>query len=60
MLTTGAVALTGTETAVLTHNTGDGSLSLVTSDYALDGEAWEIKLFKKSTYSTDPAGEGVY
>ena len=44
----------------MTHSTVDGSLTLVTSDYGLDGEAWEIKLFKKSTYSVDSQSEGVY
>ena len=53
-------ALTGLETAALMHSTVDGSLTLISADYALDGEVWEIKLYKKSTYSIDALGEGVY
>ena len=44
----------------MTHSTVDGSLSLLATDYALDGEAWTIKLYKKSTYSTHANAEGVY
>jgi len=53
-------ALTSHETGALTHSTIDGSLQLLSTDYALDGEVWTIKLYKKSTYSTDANAEGVY
>ena len=53
-------ALTSHETAVLTHSTVDGSLTLLSTDYALDGEVWTVKLYKKSTYSTHINSEGIY
>ena len=39
-------ALAAHETAVLTHSTVDGSLSLNSNDFALDKEIWQIKLYK--------------
>ena len=54
-------ALTGHETAALTHYPGtDGHLELLSTDYALDGEVWTVKLYQKSTYSTHANAEGVY
>ena len=53
-------ALTSHETAALTHSTADGSLTLLSTNYALDGEVWTIKLYKKSTYSTHTKAEGIY
>jgi len=53
-------ALTSHETAALTHSTSNGSLTLLSTDYALDGEVWTIKLYKKSTYSTHAKAEGIY
>lgn len=44
-------ALSAHETAALTHSTSDGSLALSSTDFTLDKEAWQIKLYKKSTYS---------
>ena len=35
-------------------------MSFVTSDFALDGEIWTIRLYKRSTYSIGPKQNGVY
>ena len=53
-------ALGPTETAVLTHSPVDGSLQLFTTDTTLHGQKWEIKLYRKSTYSSHANAEGVY
>lgn len=53
-------ALTSHETAALTHSAVDGSLQLLSNDFALATEVWTIKLYKKSTYSTAADGEGVF
>jgi len=54
------ITLTAFETAVLTFDSTDGSLDINTSDKALDGEVWTIKLFKRSTYGTQPTMDGIY
>lgn len=55
--------LTEAEKLVLTHHKlTTGMLDLQTSDYALDGEVWKIKLFMRSTYSKLPENKrnGIY
>ena len=54
------ILLTSHETAALEHSAENGSLRLASSDLALDGEVWTIKLFQKSTYSTSKESEGIY
>ena len=39
-------AFTAVETAVLTYDTTDGSLDILTSDTTLDAQVWTIKLYK--------------
>lgn len=52
--------LTIEEQAVITHDNSDGSMSYSTSDYALDGQVWNIRLYKRSTFSEVFDQDGVY
>ena len=52
--------LTSHETSVLTHSNVNGSLALLSTNLNLNGEVWTIKLYKKSTYSTNASSEGIY
>lgn len=52
--------LTADEKAVINFDDTDGSMSYSTSDFGLDGQIWPIRIYKKSTYSEIPEGEGEY
>ena len=52
--------LTDAEYAVLSHSTIDGDISLSTSDFALDGEIWTIRLYKVSSDSIELNRVGEY
>ena len=51
--------LAATELAVLTFDDSNGQLDILTSDTSLDNTVWTLKLFLRSTYSTDPMQDGV-
>lgn len=53
-------AFTATETAVLTYDSTDGSLDVLTSDTSLDSQVWTIKLYKQSTYGATADMDGIY
>ena len=53
-------ALTPPELLVLTLDKSNGFLDLNTSEYALDGEIWTIRLFMRSSFSTTPQMDGAY
>jgi len=52
--------LTPEEALVLTHNSANGWLDLQTSDYALDGEVWTIRLFMRSEFSKSDKKDGAH
>lgn len=52
--------LTPEEFAVINYSIYDGQMSYSTADYALDGEIWEIRLYKRSTYSISSMQDGEY
>ena len=52
--------LTSPEMLVLTLDKSNGFLDLKTSEYALDGEIWTIRLFMRSSFSIKPTMDGAY
>ena len=52
--------LNSAELAVITFDASNGQASIQTSDFALDGELWTLKIYKQSTASTSPLSEGYY
>ena len=52
--------LTDEEKTVLGHDDTNGWLDLITSDYALDGEIWTIRLFMRSSFSESPLKDGAH
>lgn len=53
-------ALTPEEQLVLIIDPNNGYLDLQTDDYALDGEIWDIRLFMRSEFATNPKRDGAY
>lgn len=51
-------ALTADEASVLVIDPTNGHLDILTSDYALDGEIWTIRLYMRSTFATNPKQDG--
>ena len=52
--------MTPEEYNVVSHFIADGRMAYITSDFSLDGDIWKVRLYKRSTYSLSPAGDGVY
>jgi len=52
--------LSADEETVLKHFNTTGWLDLETSDYALDGEVWTIRLFMRSSFSKSPLRDGAH
>ena len=52
--------LTPAEQAVLVMDPVTGHFSILSTDYALDGQVWSLKVTKKSTQSTSAFPEDSY